>query len=179
VLGLTVVPGEVSQSKLTGRHDYIACFPVPRLTALAASVSFWLVVQLPGIFATLLVAWVRFDVTLHLSVAVVPAIILVSLTGAAVGYALASVLEPRFAQQVTSFLSIAILLFSPVSYPASRLPGALRAIHRVLPIEYMADVMRGSLTGRYDTSAATALTVVAAWCAAGLLVSYRVAVRRR
>jgi len=179
VLGLTIVPQEVSQAKLTGRADYIACLPVPRLTALAATVSYWLVVQLPGIAATLAVARLRFDITLHLGLAVVPAIILVSLTGAAVGYATASVLKPQIAQQVTSFLSIGILLFSPINYPASRLPGALRAIHRVLPVEYMADVVRGSLTGRYDTSASVALTVVTAWCVAGLFVSYRVAVRRR
>jgi ABC-2 type transport system permease protein len=75
-------------------------------------------------------------------------------------------------------LSIGILLFSPINFPADRLPGALRAVHRALPIEYMADVVRGSLSGNYAVAPLTAFAVVAAWCAAGLLLSYRVAVRR-
>ena len=104
---------------------------------------------------------------------------LVALTGASVGYALASALKPQVAAQITSFLSIGILLFSPINFPADRLPGTLRAVHRVLPIEYMADVMRGSLTGHYESGAALAFAMVAGWCIAGLVVSTRVATRRR
>lgn len=180
VLGLTVVPQEVSQAKLSGRHQYVATLPVPRLAMLAAEVSWWLLVQLPGTVITLLVASARFDVDLQLSWTVVPAIALVALTGASVGYALASLLRPEVANQVTQFTSIGVLLFSPINFPADRLPGALRAVHRFLPIEYMADVVRGSLTGTYaSTSAGVAFAVVAAWCVVGLYVSYRVAVRRR
>jgi ABC-2 type transport system permease protein len=179
ILGLTVVPQEVSQAKLTGRHEYIATLPVPRLAALAAEVSWWLLVQLPGTVLTLAVAVMRFHIHLRPAWTVVPAIALVALTGASVGFALASVLKPQIAQQVTSFISIGVLLFSPINFPADRLPPVLRAIHRVLPVQYMADVMRGSLTGRYAASAGLAFAVVAGWCAVGLLVSYRVAVRRR
>jgi ABC-2 type transport system permease protein len=178
LLGLTVVPQEVSQAKLTGRHEYIATLPVPRLSALAAEVTWWLLVQLPGTAVTLLFATLRFHIHLRIGWTVIPAITLVALTGASVGYALAALLKPNVANQITSFLSVGLLLFSPVNFPASRLPGGLRALHRVLPVEYMADIVRGSLTGRYSTSAALAFGVVAAWCAAGLLASYRVAIRR-
>jgi ABC-2 type transport system permease protein len=179
ILGLTMVPQEVSQAKLTGRYDYIATLPVARLAPLAADVTWWVLVQLPGTAITLLVASMRFDIHLRLGIAVIPGIALVALTGASVGYALASVLRPEVAQQVTSFVSIGVLLFSPINFPASRLPDVLRAIHRVLPVEYMADVVRGSLTGIYATSATTAFAVVGAWCALGLLLSYRVAIRQR
>ena len=180
ILGLTVVPQEVSQAKLSGRHDFIATLPIARLTPLAAEVTWWLLVQLPGTAVTLLVASMRFDVDLRLGWTVVPAVVLVALTGASVGYALASLLRPEMANQLTNFLSIGVLLFSPINFPAERLPGALRDIHRFLPVEYMADVVRGSLTGRYTTSSATlAFAVVGMWCTAGLLVSFRVAVRQR
>jgi ABC-2 type transport system permease protein len=179
ILGLTVVPQEVSQGRLTGRLDYVAALPVPRLAALAAEVTWWLLVQLPGTVLTLVIATLRFDLELDVGWTVVPAIVVVALTGAAVGFALASVLAPAVAAQLTSFLSVGILLFSPINFPADRLPGVLRAVHRVLPVEYMADVMRGSLTGRYESGAALAFAMVAGWCAAGLVVSYRVAVRRR
>jgi ABC-2 type transport system permease protein len=179
IMGLTVVPQEVSQAKLTGRYDYIASLPVPRLAPLAADVTFWLVAQLPGTVATLLVASLRFDIHLKVGLSVIPAIVLVALTGASVGYALASLVKPQLAQQITNFLSIGVLLFSPINFPATRLPDVLRAVHRVLPVQYMADVVRGSLTGDYTVSASLAFAVVAAWCAAGLALSYRVAVHRR
>jgi ABC-2 type transport system permease protein len=178
LLGMTVVPSEVSQAKLTGRHDYVATFPVPRLAGMAAEVSCWLLVQLPGMVVTLVVATLRFDIDLRFGWTVVPAVVLVALTGASVGYALASVLPPQLALQLSSFVSLGILLFSPINFPAERLPGALRALHRVLPVEYMAEVMRGSLTGAWDVREPVAFAVVGAWCAGGLLLSYRVALRR-
>jgi ABC-2 type transport system permease protein len=178
ILGLNVVPQEVSMSRVNGRHDYWRALPVPRLAPLAAEVTFWLLIQLPGIAVALLVASIRFDVGLHLGWAVVPAILLVALTGASVGYGLAASLPPQVTGQITSFLSILVLLFSPINFPAERLPGFLQVLHRALPIQYMADVMRGSLTGRYDDPALLAFVVVACWCTAGLAASYRAAVRR-
>ena len=179
LLGLTVVPQEVSQGRVSGRHDYVVSLPVPRLAPLAAEITFWLAVQIPGTVLALLVATLRFDIGLDVSWAVAPAIALVALTGASVGYALATTLRPELTNHVASFLSVAILLFSPINFPADRMPAGLRALHLILPVQYMADVVRGSLTGQYGTSAGVAFGVVAAWCAAGLLVSYRVAVRRR
>ena len=178
ILGLNVVPQEVAQARVTGRHDYYRALPVPRLAPLAAEVSFWLLVQLPGTALALVVASLRFDVTLRVGWAVVPAIVLVALAGAAVGYALAVSLAPQVTGMVTAFLSVLILLFSPLNFPAERLPDVMQVVHRLLPIQYMADVVRGSLTGVYEDPAALSFAMVAAWCAAGLVVSYRAAVRR-
>jgi ABC-2 type transport system permease protein len=178
LLGLTVVPQEVSQGRVSGRHDFVVSLPVPRLAPLAAEITFWLAVQIPGTVLALIVADLRFDIGLHVSWAVVPAIALVALAGASVGYALAATLRPEMTNHVTSFASVAILLFSPINFPADRMPVGLRVIHQVLPVQYMADVIRGSLTGRYVDAAGLAFGVVAVWCAAGLAVSYRAAVRQ-
>jgi ABC-2 type transport system permease protein len=121
LLGLNVVPQEVSMSRLNGRHDYWRTLPVPRLAPLAAEVTFWLLLQLPGIALALVVASIRFDVGLHAGWAVVPAVVLVALTGASVGYGLATTLPPQVTGQVTSFLSILILLFSPINFPADQI----------------------------------------------------------
>jgi ABC-2 type transport system permease protein len=144
-----------------------------------ADVSFWLLIQLPGSLITLVLAAVHFDVHLRFDPLIVPAIALVSLTSAAVGYAIAVLLPPTVAGQVASFLSIALLLFSPINYPLHRLPQVLQHIHQVLPVAYMADIVRGALSGRYDVNRATAFGVVAAYCIAGLAVSARAAARRR
>jgi ABC-2 type transport system permease protein len=178
VLGMTVVPQEVSQARLTGQAAYMATLPVPRLAPPAAEVTFWLLVQLPGTAHALVLAAMRFHFALHINPAVAPAIAFVALTGAAVGYALASTLKPQSAQQLASFISIGILLFSPINFPIERLPVVLRAIHRALPVKYMADVVRWSLTGRYAPQIGLAFAIVAAWCAVGIALSWRVAVRR-
>jgi ABC-2 type transport system permease protein len=178
VLGLTVVPAQVTQARLSGTHQYVATLPVPRLAPLAAEVTFWLLVQLPGTVLALVIARLRFDVGLHVGPAVVPAIALTALTAASVGYAVAVSLPPEVANQLTSFLSLGLLLFSPINFPASRLPSVARAIHSVLPVQYMADIVRGSLTGRYVDPPLLAYVVVVAWCVVGLAAGHRAATRR-
>src|SRR4051812_832587 len=179
ILGLTVVPQEVAQAKLTGRLDWFSTLPVPRLAPLASEITYWLVASLPGTVLAVAVASYRFDFGLKVSPAVVPAILLVAATSSAVGYAIATASHPQLTQQVASFVSIGILLFSPVNFPADQLPESLQAVHRVLPVEPMADVVRWSLTGQYVANPGTAFAVVTAWCIAALLVSARVATRRR
>jgi len=178
IMGLTFVPQEVSQGKLTGRFEYLSSLPIPRLATLASDVTFWLVAQIPGTALALVVAGLRFRFGLHVSWAVVPAVLLVAFSGASVGYGLSMLAHPRVAQEISSFVSIGILLFSPVDFPMSRLPIGLRAIHTVLPVKYMADLIRWSLTGRFVQRPGLAFVVVAAWCAAGLGTSYRLATKR-
>ena len=179
IMGLTVVPQEVSQGKLTGRFDYLSSLPIPRLATLASDVTFWLLAQLPGTALALVVASARFGFALRVSWTVVPAMLLVAFSGACVGYALAMMLRPQVANQLSSFISIAILLFSPINFPVGRLPSALEAVHAVLPVKYRADLVRWSLTGGSISGPGLAFAVVGAWCAAGLAVSYRTAARRR
>src|SRR5919112_6034900 len=101
VLGLTVVPQEVAQSKLTGRLDWFSTLPVPRLAPLASEITYWLLASLPGTVLALVVASYRFDFGLHVNLAVIPALVLVAATASAVGYALASASAPQLTQQVT------------------------------------------------------------------------------
>ena len=161
LVGLTVVPQETSLSRTDGRLTYVAALPVPRLAPMLAEVSFWLLIQLPGSLITLLLAGLHFDVHLRLDPLIIPAVALVSLTSAALGYALAVSFPPTAASQIASFLAIALLLFSPINYPLERLPQVLQHIHQVLPVAYMADIIRGALSGRYDANRATAFGVVA------------------
>jgi ABC-2 type transport system permease protein len=179
IMGLSVVPQEVSQGKLTGRFDYLSSLPIPRLATLASDVTFWMFAQLPGTILALVVASLRFHFGLRPSWTILPALVLVALTGACVGYAMAMALKPLVANQLTQFVSIGILLFSPVNFPNDRLPGWLQAVHGVLPVKYMGDLVRWSLTGRFVPRPGLAFVVVAAWCAAGLAVSYRTATKRR
>jgi ABC-2 type transport system permease protein len=178
LMGLSVVPQETAQSRISGRFTYIAALPVPRLAPMLADVTFWLIVQLPGTIITLVLAATRFDVHFHVAALVVPAFVLVSLTAAAVGYAIAVSLPPAATGQVTQFVSIALLLFSPINFPLDRLPEWLQDVHRGLPVTYMADVIRGGLTGSYGVDAGLAFGILGAYCVVGLLLSARAASRR-
>ena len=178
LLGFSVVPQELAQARVSGRYVYVSALPVPRLAPMLAEVTFWMVVQVPGAIVTLLLAMLRFHVHLHVSVLIVPVAVLVTLTTATVGYALAVSAPPTVTTQLTQFFSIVLLLFSPINFPLSRLPVWLQDVHRMLPVTYMADLVRGSLTGVYDSGRTLAFAVVAAWCVAGLVLSSRAAARR-
>src|SRR5256885_8291378 len=91
LLGLNIVPGEVSQGRLTGRYDYIVSLPVPRLAPVAAEVTFWLAIQLPGTVLALVVAALRFHVSLHIGWMVLPAVGAFWVASAAVWLRLAGV----------------------------------------------------------------------------------------
>jgi len=71
----------------------------------------------------------------------------------------------------------AIMIFSPVMYPSEQLPSWLAAVHKVLPVKYMADLSRGTLTD-LDVNLGLAFAVVGAWCLLGF-VSTLILVSRR
>jgi ABC-2 type transport system permease protein len=81
------------------------------------------------------------------------------------------------AQVLTQILVFAIMIFSPVVYPTEQLPGWISAVHSVLPIKYMADLSRGTLTN-LDVNLPLAFAVVGVWCLVGFGITLLV-VRRR
>ena len=178
LIGLSVVPGEVTLSRLSGHYEYVTALPVGRLAPPLADVTFWLVSALPGMVISLVVAGLRFHLHLKISPVVVPAVLLVAMTASAAGYAMAAVLKPQIVQQMTSFLSVLLLLFSPINFPISRLPGWLQVVQRGLPVKYMADLIRYSLTGRFASGIGLTVAVLALWCAGSLVLTARVALRR-
>lgn len=93
-----------------------------------------------------------------------PAALLASLTAAAVGYAMASVLPAQVAMLFMQALVFIALLFSPVSYPAERVPVWLQHVHDWSPIEPMAQLVRSGLANDvFDVRALVG--VLLAWAA--------------
>ena len=120
----------------------------------------------------------RFGVDLQVSPLVVPAIALVALTATSTGYALASLLPPMLASMASQVLIVFILMFSLLNFPADRLPGWLAAIHSVLPIQAMGEVMRGTLASNAFPITMGAFAILAAWCAATFAATSLVLARR-
>jgi ABC-2 type transport system permease protein len=124
-------------AKSEGTFAYNQTLPVPRTAVLAGDLTTWLVVGTPGLILGLLIAVLRFDLTLHLSWLAVPAVLLVALTTTTVGFAIAYAATPPVTNMTQLIVFIA-LMFSPINYPPDRLPQWLQTIHHVLPFEYMA-----------------------------------------
>jgi ABC-2 type transport system permease protein len=178
-VGLVLVPQMVAMARTEGTFDYIWSLPVPRMVFLAADATIWILVSLPGVVLALVIGAFYYDFGLEVSPLVVPGLLLVGISGILLGYAIAhGAPKPEMAHLVTQILVFAIMLFSPVLYSIDQLPGWLATLHRGLPIQYMADLSRGTLTD-LDVNLGLAFAVVGAWCALGLFVTWALVRRRR
>ena len=163
-VGLVMTPQMVAQSRLEGSLDWMRTLPVPRWAFLAADLTVWTLIALPGMVLGIIAGIIRFDVDLSPAPWLVPAALLVSLTSAAVGYAMASVLAPQVAMLMTQALVFIVLLFSPVSYPRGRMPQWLQTAHEWAPIEPMAQVVRSGLAHDAFAVPGRSVVVLLAWC---------------
>jgi len=168
MVGLVMTPQMVAQARTEGSLDWMRTLPVPRAVFLGADLAIWTLIALPGMVLGIIAGSLRFGVALSLSPWLPVAALAVSLTSACVGYAIACLLPPQVAQLMSQVLVFIVLLFSPVSYPASRLPDWLAAVHHWLPIEPMADAMRSTLVSDTFTMPVRSLVVLVVWMVAAL-----------
>ncbi|MCL2849093.1 MAG: ABC transporter permease [Micrococcales bacterium] len=177
-VGLVATPQFVGQSRTEGSLDWLRTLPVPREVFLLADLAVWTLIALPGVVFGVVVGSLRFDATLAPRWWLVPVALLVSLTAAAVGYALACVLSPVLAQLMSQVLVFVVLLFTPISFPAERMPQWAQDAHAWLPLEPMAQVIRAGLAPHDFTVPVRSWLVLVAWCLVGVLAA-RWALRRR
>jgi ABC-2 type transport system permease protein len=178
-IGLVLGPQLIAQQKAEQTYDFLWSLPVPRTTAALAWVTTNLILGLPGMAVALAVALWRYDLDLHFSPMVVPAVLLTLFTGTMIGYALAHALgNPMLIGAITQLLIFIIIGFSPINFPADQLPGWLVALHRWLPLAPMADTVRAGLTVGVVQGVARSYLVLGAWAAASVAVTAAVLGRR-
>jgi len=179
-LGFVMVPSGVIMEKLEGTFDYIWSMPAPRSAQAVSTFALYTVLALPGAVLALLVAVWRYGVHLSISPVLLPAVLLCAFMSITVGNGMAlAIKNPMVTNVVVNALVFVVLLFSPIAYPASQLPGWFAAVHRVLPFESMATVMRAGLTSGLATQVGTSFLVVGAWAVAGCAATAWVVGRRR
>jgi len=177
-MGVVAVPQVVAQGKTDGSLDYMRTLPVPRLVYMFADMTVWMAVIIPGVVFAIVVGVLRFGLDLSVSPLIVPAMLLVALTATSIGYAIAGLLPPMIASLITQVLVVFVLMFSPLNFPASRLPGWLASIHQVLPIQAMGEVIRGTLATTTFPLTAGAFAILAAWGVVTFGIAYVVVNRR-
>ena len=126
--------------------------------------------SLPAVVVSLLVAQLRYGITLTVSPAVVAAVLLTAFTGTMLGYALGHALpNPMTIQLAEGVLRFVVFGLSPILFPAEQLPGWLAAISWWLPFGHMAVIVRDALAPEMVADAPISYVVVAVWgvgCAA-------------
>ncbi len=178
--GLVVFPQDVAQHKLAQTYDYLAALPVRRVVRIASTYVVTLIIGLPAVVATLLVAVAHYHLHLDVSVQVVPALLFVALSGTTLGLALGHAIDrPTLTQSVTQLLVFAIFGFCPIMFPAAHLPEWLARLNSVLPFESMGILVRAGLTSGLVTDVGRAYVVVALWTVVSVGVAAWAMGRRR
>jgi len=83
---------------------------------------------------------------------------------------------PRIGEQAPAFT--AVTTQGPINFPADRLPGWLAAIHSVLPIQAMGEVMRGTIASNSFPITFGAFALLGVWCVASFTATSVVMTRR-
>jgi ABC-2 type transport system permease protein len=178
-VGLVIVPQAVATAKANGTFAYVRSLPVPRSLLLLGDLTVWATVALPGIAGAILAATWRYDLTFSFDwVVLVAASVLTVVTATAVGYAIAVALPQALAMVMSQVLVFFVLLFSPITFPASQLPSWFQTVHAYLPMQAAGDAIRAGLASGTYSVAGRDLLVLALWCAAGVAISLRALARR-
>jgi ABC-2 type transport system permease protein len=179
LVGMIMGPQLVAAQKFNQTYDFMWSLPVPRSTAAAAWLTMNMAIALPGMAVALVVAILRYDLPITINPSVVPAVLLVLLTGTTIGYAMAHLIgNPLVMQVITQVTIFVILGFSPINFPRDHLPGWLAAINDWLPFHHMAAVTRGGLTTGVIDGLPRSYLVLGAWALAALAAT-AVVLRRR
>ena len=102
MVGLVMVPQLVSISKTEGTFDYIWSLPVPRMVYVAADATMYTLIAIPGVILSLVLGAAYYHFGLHVSLLVIPAMLLIVLAGIFLGYALAhSIKKAQITQLIT------------------------------------------------------------------------------
>ena len=177
-VGMVIGPQEVSAAKQEGIFEFNRSLPVPRSALIASDATIALFTALPGVFAALVVAVLRFDLDLQVSPMVVPAILLTAATAIGLGYGIGYGLAPPVARMISQLMVFLALMFSPILFPISRLPDWFASVHMVLPFQYMAESVRDTLSVPPDGIRFLPFAVLAMWALVGFLIAYRMMSRR-
>jgi len=180
MVGLIFGPQLVANQKSAGSYEYLRTLPVSRTVTAAAWSTVCLVSGIPAMVVSLVVAQLRYDLPLHISPMIVPAVLLISLAGTMMGYALGhAVGNPMAIQLVTQLLTFVVFGFAPVLFPLSQMPGWLATLNWWFPFRHMAVMTRAALTSTGGSTVSTAYIVVGVWVVASAEVAGWVLGRRR
>lgn len=144
-VGCVLAPQIVSETKQNGIFEYQRTLPVSRSAILLADIIIWGIASLPGVITGSITAVLRFDISLNITVQSFLIILLSQFTTICIGFCIAYWFPPNVMALATQMIMIGGLLFSPISYPAERLPNWTIYIYQVLPFVPLSNLIRNTV----------------------------------
>ena len=178
ITGLVMLPYQVCSARLEGHGEFLRTLPVNRAAIVLADATLAFVLTIPGIIISTLVTHMMFDPGFSIAIGIIPIYLLSALTSIGVGYGFAYAMPPMLAMALSQALAFVVLMFSPVNFPMERLPEWLQAVHQVLPIDSLAQLMRSMLAEGTFAFSWVALVKIAAWCLFGFWAAIKVLNRK-
>ena len=128
---------------------------------------------------SLVVAQLRYGLPLDVSPMIVPAVLMTSLAGTMLGYAIAHAIPSPMATRLITQLGVFVIFgFAPILFPLAQMPGWLGDVNWWFPFRHMAVVIRAALTSVPDSTVTQGYVVLAIWviasaAAAGWALGHR------
>lgn len=166
--GFVMAPQVVGQARTEGSYEWMLTLPMPRWVFLATDLIVWSLLALPGMLGGLVLAALRFDITFSPTWWIALGMLLVAVVATSIGYSVAVLTPERIMMLITQVLVFAVMLFTPITYPAERLPEWLRTLHEYLPFDAMGQVFRAGLASNEFTMPGRSWLVLAVWGVASL-----------
>ena len=128
-IGCTISSPVIANAKSDGHVDYVRALPIPRILISLADLWMWMIAILPGVF-------------ISVSVLAVFILFLICLTMISLGFAIAYTFSPNIVTLMSQLILMIGLMFSPIMYPASRLPDWINHLYHVLPFVPSVNLLR-------------------------------------
>src|SRR5699024_6950421 len=95
ITGVVFLPQQIASDKTEGYHKFLRTWPVNRGVILVADTLIWLVITIPGIVISTLVAHFMYQPGYDVTWTIVPAVLLIALTSIGIGYGFSYILPPE------------------------------------------------------------------------------------
>lgn len=176
-VGCVLAPQIVSESKQNGILGYQRSLPVARSHIIIADLIIWSIAALPGIIMSIIAGILRFDVPINISLFSLVTILVVLVSMILMGFSIAYLLPPNMVSLATQLIMLFALLFSPITYPADRLPEWTLLIYQSFPFVPISNLIRATL---FDLRPfyILDLIIVLAWAAAAYLLALKALSRK-
>ena len=128
---------------------------------------------LPGVFISVILGYFRFSVRLNVSILAVFILFLICLTMISLGFAIAYTFSPNIVTLMSQLILMIGFMFSPIMYPASRLPDWINHLYHVFPFVPSVNLLRACVYSHGHVSFFD-LTILIIWILLTQLLILRV-----
>lgn len=173
-----LAPQVVSEAKQNGIYDYQKTLPVSRAGIWFSDLLIWGLLCLPGVLSSLVMSVFGFGMELSFGPIAWLVLVLVLVALLSVGFAIAYVFPVNLVSLMTQLMMLGGLMFSPILFPAERLPSWTVPIYQVLPFVPSSQLIRATFF-QLEKVAPYQVLVLAFWAIAGFFLSLTTLTRRK